>query len=294
MREHLVDAGIVLGDVGHVGDRRAGPSPSLIALSMPSASTSTFIRPRASMSSLSHSMKVRSFIAALPIGTGLVQPPLGQDEAAHVLRQMAGKAHQLAPPGPTARRISGLFGIEAGLADVVLRQALAPAGPDGVGQGRGDVLGKPQRLAHVTDGAARAVMDHRGADRRPVPAVATVDVLHHLLAPLVLEVDVDVRRLVSFPRHEPGEEQIVIGLHRIDRGDAQAEADHRIGRRPAPLAKDALIPRPVDDVVHGEEVVGVIRAPRSGPAPRGGAFWTLSGIASPKRHVAPAQARSVR
>jgi hypothetical protein len=36
---------------------------------MPSASTSTFISPIASMSSLSHSMKVRSAMAPLPTGT---------------------------------------------------------------------------------------------------------------------------------------------------------------------------------------------------------------------------------
>ena len=43
--------------------------PRRMQESMPSASTSTFIRPTASMSSLSHSMKVRSAMAALPIGT---------------------------------------------------------------------------------------------------------------------------------------------------------------------------------------------------------------------------------
>ncbi len=32
-----------------------------------------------------------------------------------------------------------------------------------------------------------------------------------------------------------------------------------IGRRAAALAEDALLARPVDDVVHGEEVVGVVQ-----------------------------------
>ena len=43
----------------------------LSADSMPSASTSIFNMPSASKSSLSHSMKVRSSIAALPIGTSV-------------------------------------------------------------------------------------------------------------------------------------------------------------------------------------------------------------------------------
>jgi hypothetical protein len=43
--------------------------PRLSAVSIPSARTSTFISLRQSMSSLSHSMKVRSAMAPLPMGT---------------------------------------------------------------------------------------------------------------------------------------------------------------------------------------------------------------------------------
>ena len=69
-----------------------------------------------------------------------------------------------------------------------------------------------------------------------VVAVGLVDPLDHLLAPLVLEIDVDVGRLAALVRDEAFEQQLV--LDRIDRGDAEHEADHRIGRRAAPLAQD--------------------------------------------------------
>ena len=63
-----------------------------------------------------------------------------------------------------------------------------------------------------------------------------VDVLNHLLAALVLEVDVDVRGLVPLLADEPLEEHVdPVG---IDRRHAQAEADGRVGRRPAALAEN--------------------------------------------------------
>jgi hypothetical protein len=54
-----------------------------------------------------------------------------------------------------------------------------------------------QRPAHVAQGAARAVADDGGGQRGPVAAVLGVDVLDDLLAPVVLEIDVDVGWLVA-------------------------------------------------------------------------------------------------
>jgi hypothetical protein len=50
-----------------------------------------------------------------------------------------------------------------------------------------------------------------------------VDILHHLFAPLMLEIDVDVWRLVAFGRDETFEQKIM--LRRIDFRDAKAKAD---------------------------------------------------------------------
>ena len=54
--------------------------------------------------------------------------------------------------------------IEPGLPHLHLGEAVAPAAPHRVGEQRGDILGQPERLADVADGAARPVVDHGGDD----------------------------------------------------------------------------------------------------------------------------------
>ena len=90
------------------------------------------------------------------------------------------------------------------------------------------------------------------------PPVALIDVLDHLLAPLVLEIDVDVGRLAAVLRNEAGEQQLDFGG--IDLGDAEAKAHDAVGRRAASLAEDRLwqIARKGDHVMHGQEVARVI------------------------------------
>ncbi len=186
---------------------------------------------------------------------GLVEPAAGQHEAADVLRQVAGEADQLV--GEVERLTDrGVLRVEAGLAHVPVRHAGAPGAPDRVGDRRGHVLGQAQDLADLADRHARAVVDHRGAEGGPLPPVAGVEVLDHLLAALVLEIDVDVGRLAAVLRDEPGEEQPV--LRRVHRGDAEAEAHGGIGRRAAALAEDALAAGELDHVEQGQEVAGVV------------------------------------
>ena len=79
-----------------------------------------------------------------------------------------------------------------------------------------------------------------------------VDVLDHFLAPLVLEVDVDVGRLVALPRDEALEQHA--HARGIDFGDAERVADGGVRGRAAALAQDAARARERDDVVDGEEV----------------------------------------
>jgi len=74
-----------------------------------------------------------------------------------------------------------------------------------------------------------------------------------LVRPLVLEVDVDVRRLRPFLRDEPLEQHR--HPRRIHFGDAQGIAHRGIGGRAAALAQDALRSRVGDQVGHREEVV---------------------------------------
>src|SRR2546422_11706575 len=61
---------------------------------------------------------------------------------------------------------------------------------------------KTERFAHVAQGALRPVADDSRRDRGAVAAVLVVDVLDDLLAPVVLEVDVDIGRLVALLRDE--------------------------------------------------------------------------------------------
>src|SRR6202035_2688007 len=109
----------------------------------------------------------------------------------------------------------------------------------------------------LADRRARAVADYGGGKTGAVAAVFFVDVLDHLLAPLVLEIDIDVGRLAARRADEALEQHVDAG--RVDRGDAEAIADHRIGRRAAPLAQDAAAPGERDDVVHGQEIAGEIQ-----------------------------------
>ena len=142
------------------------------------------------MSSLSHSMIVRSSIARVLDRAQLVQPAAGDDEAAHMLGQVAGKADDLGD------QVDGLGqppvgGVEAHLAHPLRVGALAGHAPDLAGQPGGDVLGQAHHLAHLADRGAGAEMDHRRTKAGAVAAVFGIDVLDHLFAPFMFEIDVD-------------------------------------------------------------------------------------------------------
>jgi hypothetical protein len=72
----------------------------------------------------------------------------------------------------------------------------------------------------------------------------------------VLEVDVDIGRLVAFLRDEAREQKLA--LVRIDRRDVEAITDRAVRRRAAALTKDVLAARERDHVMDGEEVARVV------------------------------------
>ena len=76
--------------------------------------------------------------------------------------------------------------------------------------------------------------------------------MDHLLAAVVLEVDVDVGGLAALAADEALEEDLHPG--RVDRRDPEAVADRRIGRRPAPLAEDSAAAGEAHDVEDGEKI----------------------------------------
>jgi hypothetical protein len=75
------------------------------------------------------------------------------------------------------------------------------------------------------------------AARRAVAAVLCIEVLDHLFAALVLEVDVDVWGLVALLGDEALEQHG--SAVRVHLGHAQAVADRAVGSRAAALAQDA-------------------------------------------------------
>ncbi len=181
---------------------------------------------------------------------GFIEPVLGEDEAADMLRQMAGKGRFKQLPHQFAQAHDLRVGkVETGFADPLFVHVARIAAPDGAGEAGDDIVGQAQHLGHFADRAARTIMDDGRGDAGAMAAIAVVDILHHLLAPLMFEIDVDVGRFVPFFRHEAGKEQVM--FLRVDGGDAEQEADHRIGGRPAPLAQDTLRPGEGDDVVDG-------------------------------------------
>ena len=85
-------------------------------------------------------------------------------------------------------------------------------------------------------------------------AEALVDVLDDLVAARRAEVDVHVRHLVARRVEEALEEQLVrdgVGV-----GDAQHVADDAVAGGAAARVVDAAAQRELDDVAHGEEVLG--------------------------------------
>ena len=145
-----------------------------------------------------------------------------------------------------------VVGIEAGFGEP-LRQHLAAVPPGhGFGQAVDLLQVEAQRLAHVAHRALGPVGDDGGGQRRAIAAVFRIEILDHLLAPLVLEIHVDVGRLVALVGNETLEQHVHAG--RVHFGDVQRITHRRIGRRAAPLAQDAAAAGEAHDVVHGEEV----------------------------------------
>jgi hypothetical protein len=89
----------------------------------------------------------------------------------------------------------------------------------------------------------------------PLATVALINVPDHLLAPLVLEVDIVVAWLGASGPDEALEQKVVLG--QVYRGDAEHIAAGGVGRRAAALAEGSFRPCETDDLVHGEEIDGV-------------------------------------
>ena len=204
-------------------------------VSIPSARTSTLRMPSASMSSLSQQMTVRSSIAAFSIGTSSSSRPSVMTKPPTCWERWRGKP-MISSTSSMVSASRRSFGSRPSSAMPLARQPAAAPAPDLRGERRHGVAAEPHRRADLADRPLAAVVDDRGAEAGAVAAVALVDVLDHLLAALVLEVDVDVGRLVAGIRDEALEDHgAELGR---DRGDAERVADDGVRRRAAALAED--------------------------------------------------------
>jgi hypothetical protein len=111
---------------------------------------------------------------------------------------------------------------------------------------------------HPPDVADRSPGEHRAERddlRDVVLTVLAPDVRDDLVAPAILEVDVDVRHRHSVRVEEPLERQLV--QDGIDRRDAQRVGDDAARRRAATGRLDALLSREPDEVGDDQEIAGV-------------------------------------
>src|SRR5580692_9325310 len=162
---------------------------------------------------------------------------------------MPWKADQL--PGQLERQSqSPILEIEVEFLRALFGHPVFRPSPQLRGEGTGDVLRKPHHLADFAHGAAGAVADHCGADRGPVTAISLIDPLDDFLAPLMLEIHVNVGRFFALGGNKSLEEQA--RPYRIDAGNAEHVANGAIRCTAASLAENALRSCEADDAVHGE------------------------------------------
>ena len=91
-----------------------------------------------------------------------------------------------------------------------LAHALRAPAPDETRQRAGHVLRHAQHLSDLAHGAAGAIgADDRG-QRRALAAVGVVDPLDHFLAAVMLEIHVDIGRLVALLGDEALEQKLAI------------------------------------------------------------------------------------
>ena len=93
--------------------------------------------------------------------------------------------------------------VEADRAHAIFAERCRVVTPGGSVERRDNVVRQAKNLGRLTDRRARAIGDDGGGEPGALAPVALIDVLDHLLAPLVLEIDVDVGRLLALGGNEP-------------------------------------------------------------------------------------------
>ena len=88
--------------------------------------------------------------------------------------------------------------IDADTHRLLFLDAFGMAPPDGARQRIERVFAHAKHFSHVAQGRTRTIGNHCRRETGAIASIAVVDILHHLLAPLMLEIDVDIRRFAAF------------------------------------------------------------------------------------------------
>ena len=116
-------------------------------------------------------------------------------------------------------------------------------------------VGQVHHAADVADHGLRLHGAERDDLRHVLAAVLRGDVLDHLAAAALAEVDVDIRQRDALRIEEALENQVVV--QRVDVGDAQRPGHEAAGRRAAAGAdRNAVLARVADEVPDDQEVPG--------------------------------------
>ena len=137
----------------------------------------------------------------------------------------------------------------------LLQGHLEVAGRYHLGDARGFGKGYAHGAAHVLEHGLGLHLAEGGYLRDLVLAVLLRDIVQHFEAPVFAEVHVDIRHADAFDVEEAFEEELV--GQRVYGGDAQRPGhDGTCGRTSARADRDVVPFRPVDIVLHDEEVAG--------------------------------------
>ena len=126
-----------------------------------------------------------------------------------------GAESRSAPASSSSTRASSGSGrIEPGLADMMLPAGSNCSGPRWWWRARRRYPRTGPAPCRPRARQPPAIADDGGGEAGAVAAVAGIDILDHLLAPLMLEIDVDVGRLLALGRDEALEQEIDLGRDR--------------------------------------------------------------------------------
>ena len=114
--------------------------------------------------------------------------------------------------------------------------------------------GKSERTADVANSRTWTIRDDVGDLCRAIPPVAVVHVLDHQFSSTTFDVQIDIRRPVTFRGKESLEEQIQ--PDRVNVGDPERVAHGAVGGRATALAVDVAAPAEFDEVPDDEEISG--------------------------------------